>query len=376
MYENGLGVKQNFVEALQWFEKSAERGNTTAQLNLGMMYKKGLGVKQNFEKAFQWFEKSAKGGNTIAQLNLGVMYEKGLVVEKNVKKAFYWYQESAGQGNMKAQYNLGLIFYRGLGVEKNFEKAFQWFEKGAEQGLRDAQFNVGIMYENGLGVEKNIEQALYWYKKSVKQGYERAFNGLFDVAIGKSSGNTEDRLQAQTALAEVYMTAPKEHVIKYYNKAIKENCPFACIAAGVLSSQGKLKCSVNTNQLFEKADTLKQYATSDVYGGLIEYLKGVVESDTYAESIRSDARLILAVAYSKKLFGLVEDDFIQKIRPEVVAEQDQPSQESSQLPQVEQPVECRRTSFGYGSFFTFGKQPNLSRASNDECALLLASLQG
>jgi len=55
MYENGLGVRQDFTTAV----RAADQGNTAAQLNLGVMYENGWGVTQNHVIAHMWFSLAA-----------------------------------------------------------------------------------------------------------------------------------------------------------------------------------------------------------------------------------------------------------------------------------------------------------------------------
>ena len=50
MYLDGLGVPQDFAEALKWFQKAAELDNAAAQHNLGLMYEEGLGVTKNMRE--------------------------------------------------------------------------------------------------------------------------------------------------------------------------------------------------------------------------------------------------------------------------------------------------------------------------------------
>jgi uncharacterized protein len=61
-YEDGNGVQQNDVEAVQWFRKAAEQGNAPAQNSLGVMYALGRGVERNREEAVRWYRKAAKSG--------------------------------------------------------------------------------------------------------------------------------------------------------------------------------------------------------------------------------------------------------------------------------------------------------------------------
>ena len=63
------GGVQGFRETLQW----AERGNASAQYNLGVMYAKGQGVRQDYAEAVRWYRRAAEQGDVQAQSNLGVL---------------------------------------------------------------------------------------------------------------------------------------------------------------------------------------------------------------------------------------------------------------------------------------------------------------
>ena len=47
-YEQGWFGKKDIPEALKWYRKSAKRGNADAQNELGRMYEEGEGIKQNY----------------------------------------------------------------------------------------------------------------------------------------------------------------------------------------------------------------------------------------------------------------------------------------------------------------------------------------
>ena len=48
MYYSGLGVPQDYTQAVAWYRKAAEQGYAGAQFNLGAMYAKGGGVPQDY----------------------------------------------------------------------------------------------------------------------------------------------------------------------------------------------------------------------------------------------------------------------------------------------------------------------------------------
>ena len=62
MYENGRGVRQDYIQAVQWYRKAAEQGIAQAQYNLGLMYAKGEGVRRDHKIAKEWFGKACDNG--------------------------------------------------------------------------------------------------------------------------------------------------------------------------------------------------------------------------------------------------------------------------------------------------------------------------
>jgi TPR repeat protein len=50
--------EQNYMEAFKWIIKSAQQGNKNAQYTLANMYYRGVGVKQNFQEAINWYRRS------------------------------------------------------------------------------------------------------------------------------------------------------------------------------------------------------------------------------------------------------------------------------------------------------------------------------
>lgn len=223
----GLGVKQNYEKAAQWYRRSAEQGFMFAQTNLGYLYEKGYGIAPDLETFVYWTSKAAEQGDQWAQANLGEAYDLGKGVPQSYQTAAYWYKKAADQGNEIAKermkflygnpnqlFDLGFKYFDGKGVERNYDlaeywfrkaamkglagaqsqlgfmydqgyglrrddaEAARWFREAAEQGLAVGQYNLGTRYEVGKGVRKDRKTAIYWYKKAAKQGYENARKAL------------------------------------------------------------------------------------------------------------------------------------------------------------------------------------------------------
>ena len=101
----------------------AEQGESWAQYNLGIMYDNGLGVLQDYKEAVKWYTKSAEQGLADAQFNLGWAYSNGRGVIQDYKESVKWYRKSAEQGDSLAQYNLGYMHAQGQGVPQDYVMA-------------------------------------------------------------------------------------------------------------------------------------------------------------------------------------------------------------------------------------------------------------
>jgi hypothetical protein len=65
-YARALAKSKEFVEAVEWYHKSAGQGYVQAQYALGDVYEFGEGVELNYVLAQSWYEKAADQGYTHA----------------------------------------------------------------------------------------------------------------------------------------------------------------------------------------------------------------------------------------------------------------------------------------------------------------------
>jgi len=151
------------AEDLQMLQTQAAQGYTEAQTTLGQLYDNGLGVPQDYAKAAQWYEKAAVRGDMKAQYHLGAMYENGRGVPQDYTKAHLWREKAAVQGYALAQYNLGTMYENGRGIQQDYVKARQWYEKAAAQGDAGAQFQLGGLYLGGKGVPRDHVRTYMWW---------------------------------------------------------------------------------------------------------------------------------------------------------------------------------------------------------------------
>jgi len=67
MYEKGLGIAQDLVQAVAWYRKAADQGSAMAQYNMGVMYRDSLGVRRDPAQALKWFRAAADQGHVGAR---------------------------------------------------------------------------------------------------------------------------------------------------------------------------------------------------------------------------------------------------------------------------------------------------------------------
>lgn len=117
----------------------ADKGNAAAQHNLGALYNHGLGVDEDLVEAARWYSRAARRGNANAQTKMGVFLAQGLGrVAQDYTQAAAWFREAAEQQHPEAQYNLGVLYATGTGVEQDRVQALMWLNLAQEAGVAQA----------------------------------------------------------------------------------------------------------------------------------------------------------------------------------------------------------------------------------------------
>jgi TPR repeat protein len=96
MYATGRGADRDLIKARDYFTMAAELGMRDAQTQLGMLYASDneTELPRNYEQAQFWFNRSAHRGDSTAQFFLGRIYSEGLGTERNLPMAHMWYEIS------------------------------------------------------------------------------------------------------------------------------------------------------------------------------------------------------------------------------------------------------------------------------------------
>lgn len=145
-------------------------------LNGELLYELGLKLfdRHEYDEALIYFKKGEEIGNSDCICVIGYLYERGLGVEQSDIMAAHYYQKATDLKNVVASCNLAYFYEMGIGVEQDYQKAYELYLKGAKAGFPRAICNLGYCYEYGYGVEADIYQAVEYYIEAAKLGYSEA----------------------------------------------------------------------------------------------------------------------------------------------------------------------------------------------------------
>ncbi len=130
-------ARGDYKTALSEWLRLAERGNTTAQLHVGLMLRDRQGVRwRDFEGAASWFRRAAAGGSAEAEYALGRLYYEGFMVPRDTAEMRTMLKAAAWQGHARAQLTLGVIYEYGLDdIGRDYTAALMWYELAARHGV-------------------------------------------------------------------------------------------------------------------------------------------------------------------------------------------------------------------------------------------------
>lgn len=176
-FDAGLAAKNrgHHATAIRAWLPLAEQGNAAAQNNMGHMYEEGLGVRQSYAEAMRWYRLAASAELPEAQYNIGLLYYYGYGVSQNPREALRWFRLAAAQNLPNAQFMIGRVFHQTEGFEPDFTEARRWYSMAARLGHAESQFMYAFMLQAGEGAASGEPYRAYVWSKLAEH------NGLIDA---------------------------------------------------------------------------------------------------------------------------------------------------------------------------------------------------
>ncbi len=173
LYELGRAYAANrqMPEALATYRKAADKGSTSAMVELGVLLGTGAGVAKDEAQARKLFERAAEAGNPRGVTNLAAL---GGGAASDPVRARALLTKAAETNSAEAQYQLGLMVADGIGGPKDDVAARALFEKAAAQGHPAAMERMGEFAKSGRGGPQDSSAAKSYYEKAAALGNEDA----------------------------------------------------------------------------------------------------------------------------------------------------------------------------------------------------------
>lgn len=174
MYALGRAYAANHqtADALAAYRKAADKGSTSAMVELGVAYATGAGVGKDDEQARKLFEKAANAGNPRGISNLSSL-SGGAGRPADPAKARELLAKAA-ETNAEAQYQLGVMMANGDGGPKDEVAARGLFEKAGAQNHPAALEKLGEFTQAGRGGPQDKTAAKSYYQRAADLGNEDA----------------------------------------------------------------------------------------------------------------------------------------------------------------------------------------------------------
>jgi TPR repeat protein len=178
MYQLGRAYAANrqTPEAIAAWRKAADKGSTSAMVELGVLYGTGAGVARDDAQARKLLERAAEAGNPRGVSNLAALGGGGAASADPGRARELL--EKAAATNAEAQYQLGLMLADGTGGPQDDTRARSLFEKAAAQNHPGALERMGAFAQEGRGGPKDSTAAKAYYERAAALGDEDAKKAL------------------------------------------------------------------------------------------------------------------------------------------------------------------------------------------------------
>jgi hypothetical protein len=191
--ENLLGFiskeKEDFSNAIVYYETAIAKGNELAMGNRAHMHLEGIGGPVNMPEAIRLYDLAIAKGNELALVKRAHLHLEGIGGPVNIPEAIRLLNLAISKRNPAAMYNRAYMYESGIGGPVNIPEAIRLYDQAIEEKFTPAMCERALMYAKGVGGPKNIEKAT---------------SLLIAAFLDKSSGNLNKReiLSALKAIAE------------------------------------------------------------------------------------------------------------------------------------------------------------------------------
>jgi TPR repeat protein len=175
MYQLGraYAANQQTPDAITAWRKAADKGSTSAMVELGVLLATGAGGQRDpaksKEMAQELFTRAAEAGNPRGVLNLLALAANG-GPPFDPAQARALLAHAAQSGSAEAEFQLGVMLANGTGGPQDDAAARAMFEKAAAQNHPEALQWMGVFAQGGRGGPQDSAAAKSYYERAAALG--------------------------------------------------------------------------------------------------------------------------------------------------------------------------------------------------------------
>lgn len=149
----------NIGTAIYWLTQAAELGRVEAFADIGWLYMDGLGTPHDCKAARRWFERGAEKGESSCQVGMAMYELHANEAGPDLSAVRGWLEKAAAQNNAVAFFQLGRLaelwqLNHPPELKPDLVAATKWYQRAAEAGNRSAVSRLAVLASQpGAGVD-------------------------------------------------------------------------------------------------------------------------------------------------------------------------------------------------------------------------------
>ena len=160
------------AEKIRLLKKLHDDENGITDYLIGSVYEHSDELKDN-EKAMHYYLLSAERGNTSAYLNIGLMHFHEKTDNADRTEGFKYIQKAAALNNLQALNFLAGLYAEGIYVPRDMNSAVNYYRRAADNGSPEASYRLGSIYSSTESDFFNMDTACFFFKKAANMNYEQ-----------------------------------------------------------------------------------------------------------------------------------------------------------------------------------------------------------
>lgn len=223
---------------LEAMSARAERGDSVAMWNMGLLYERGYGdISPDSVRALGYFRRSAEKGYPPALNLMGYRIYSGLEGTADHKRGIEMIRRAADAGDPGGCTNLGWLLIHGEGLAHDTIEGARLLRKGAMRGLPRAAVQYADLCRYGAGTPRNLHLADSLYEAALSKGF--APGGARLVEIRGADIAALDADSAAMLARRYYGSAYPALGVAYARRGAAEGSPLATAILADATAKGR-----------------------------------------------------------------------------------------------------------------------------------------